>query len=268
MRWVTSTQWLAYSAMFEVPVRPHTENLCNCKETAPDRIGDPASNRENLKLRYKLAPYYYSLAHAAWLNGEPVFPSLDYWFPDDPNAKGLGHAKMIGPELISAAVAERGQTSVEVYLPKGTWFEFHSGSRVDSVGETVTWPLTDNGLFRLPLFARDGAILPMTIAGNEVLQVIGTGTNRFDWYDDDGISTAYQRGDYERIAIAVEGNAVTLTRERGTSLAPGSLIWSQLDKPVRKVLIDGVDAPFEETADGITMPLLPFEKMLKIELVK
>jgi hypothetical protein len=37
--------------MFELPVRPHTENLCNCKETAPDRIGDLPSNRENLKLR-------------------------------------------------------------------------------------------------------------------------------------------------------------------------------------------------------------------------
>jgi alpha-glucosidase len=50
------TQWFAYSALFEVTVRPHTENLCNCKETAPDRMGDVASNLANIELRYDLLP--------------------------------------------------------------------------------------------------------------------------------------------------------------------------------------------------------------------
>jgi alpha-glucosidase (family GH31 glycosyl hydrolase) len=263
------TQWLAYSALFEVPVRPHTENLCNCKETAPDRIGDLASNRGNLKLRYRLAPYYYSLAHKAWLEGEPVFPPLDYWFPDDPEAKGLGHVKMIGSELISAAVAAPAQTSVELYLPKGSWFELHSGRRIDSAGEPITWLLNDSGLFRLPLFARDGAILPLSVEGlGNVLQVIGTGANRFDWYDDDGVSTAYQRGDYEHVAVAVEGNAVRLTRERGETLSPRSLIWSQLGGPVNKVLVNRVLTRFEETPEGITVPLPAFDEELRIEIVR
>ena len=122
------TQWFAYSALFEVPVRPHTENLCNCKETAPDRIGDVASNLANIKLRYALEPYYYSLAHRAWLDGEPVFPSLDYYY-DDEAVKGLGHVKMIGSELVSAAVADaRRQSDVSIYLPAGDWYDFRTGA--------------------------------------------------------------------------------------------------------------------------------------------
>src|SRR5262249_26867335 len=41
------TQWFADSALLDVPLRPHTENLCNCRQTAPDRRGDPASNLAN-----------------------------------------------------------------------------------------------------------------------------------------------------------------------------------------------------------------------------
>jgi alpha-glucosidase len=55
--------------LFEVPVRPHTENLCNCKQTAPNRIGHLESNSENVLLRQSLTPYYYSLAFEAWLSG-------------------------------------------------------------------------------------------------------------------------------------------------------------------------------------------------------
>ena len=134
------TQWFAYSALFEVPVRPHTENLCNCKETAPDRIGDLASNLANIQLRYALEPYYYSLAHRAWLEGEPVFPSLDYYY-DDEAAKGLGHEKMVGSELVAAAAATPGATEVSFYLPAGDWYDFRTGTLTTSTGEIASLPL-------------------------------------------------------------------------------------------------------------------------------
>ncbi len=50
-----------------------------CYETAPDHIGDKASNLANLRLRCALGPYLYSLAHRAWLNAEPVAPPLVYY---------------------------------------------------------------------------------------------------------------------------------------------------------------------------------------------
>ena len=55
-------QWLADAAAFDVPVRPHTFNLARNNETAPDRVGDFKSNLANIRRRYELGPYYYSLA--------------------------------------------------------------------------------------------------------------------------------------------------------------------------------------------------------------
>ena len=40
--------------------------------------------------------------------GDPVFPSVDYWFPEATEARELGQEKMIGSELLSAGVAAFG----------------------------------------------------------------------------------------------------------------------------------------------------------------
>jgi alpha-glucosidase (family GH31 glycosyl hydrolase) len=254
------TQWFAYASLFEVPVRPHTENLCNCKETAPDRIGDVASNLANIRLRYALEPYYYSLAHRAWLEGEPVFPSLDYYYADEA-AKGLGDQKMIGSELTAVAVARPGAVDAQVYLPKGKWYDWYSGSTLFSSGESVTRPIYSADRLALPLFAKDGAIVPM--AGG-VLRVFGDAANQFDWYDDDGVSTAYQDGDYDHVAILVDGTRLTLTRRRG-DLAINSLKWTRA-KPANEVYIERSSVPFEWDARTLTVALPPFEGSLTVEV--
>ncbi|MDN3685782.1 glycoside hydrolase family 31 protein [Vibrio sinaloensis] len=82
--------------------------MCNCKETAPDRVGDQASNRENLALRYELIPYLYSLAHLAHQNGEPVYPSLSYVYAEDSAAADRVNQKMIGQQLMSPVNAKLG----------------------------------------------------------------------------------------------------------------------------------------------------------------
>jgi alpha-glucosidase (family GH31 glycosyl hydrolase) len=255
------TQWFAYSALFEVPVRPHTENLCNCKETAPDRIGDVASNLANIKLRYALEPYYYSLAHRAWLDGEPVFPSLDYYYDDVP-AKGLGQEKMIGRELVSAAVATPGAQDVSIYLPAGDWYDLRSGTITKSTGETFSIPVHVDGRFQLPLFATDGAIIPMA---DGVPRLFGSAPNSFDWYDDDGTSTAYQRGEYDHVAFTIDGARVTLTRERG-HLAVPALQWTR-NAPVSDVLIDGASVPFGKNGNTITVTLPEFDESLTVEVL-
>lgn len=55
------TQWFADGMLLDVPGRPHTLNLCDCNQTAPDRIGDVPSNFENVRLRYRLIPYPHAL---------------------------------------------------------------------------------------------------------------------------------------------------------------------------------------------------------------
>jgi alpha-glucosidase len=258
------TQWLAYSAMFEVPVRPHTENLCNCKETAPDRIGDLASNLANLKQRDLLTPYYYSLAYAAWRAGEPVFPSVDYWFPEAAEARELGHEKMIGPSLLSAAVAEFGAKEVEMFVPAGTWYVFSTGATVMSSGEMKTFPVYNGELFQLPLLARDGAVVPTK---DNVLNVFGNNGSWFEWFDDDGVSRDYKTGGYDLVRVLVANDRVQIHRGSGFGIQPRELHWFREDfTPVVAVTINGTEVPFTQTNGEIAVELPTFSDRLVVEL--
>lgn len=212
----TYTQWFAYSSLFDVPVRPHTENLCNCKETAPDRVGDVSSNRQNLTLRYKLIPYLYSLAHLAHQKGEPVYPTLSYVFPKDAIAIDRISHKMIGNQLLSVVSAELGAQAVDVYLPQGKWFDFRTGVVVstnrDSIAEVKLYD--HEGHYQLPLFAREGAIIPVAqktgsgwssdVPEDISLKVFGLKNNQFSLFEDDGKTNAYQHGDVAETRFSVQ----------------------------------------------------------------
>jgi alpha-glucosidase len=217
----TYTQWLADSALIDVPLRPHTFNLDNANETAPDRIGDLASNLANVRLRYRLSPYLYSLAHQAWRTGEAVFPPLVYAFMNDPEVRGLGSQKMIGPYLMAAMVAEDDATDLPVYLPAGMWFDFHSGEVFQSKGEWIgPVPLSSDGVLRLPLFARAGAIVPMMYVDGKTMNIEGRRTDgsvrdelilrvyagadptTFTLFEDDGTTTAYQNGEVRMTEVS------------------------------------------------------------------
>lgn len=221
----TYTQWFAYSSLFDVPVRPHTENLCNCKETAPDRVGDMVSNRANLELRYELIPYLYSLAHIAHREGKPLFPSVNYVFEQDVHTQTTFNQKMLGEQLMSAVVAKLGTDKVDVYLPEGRWFDYRSGRELMLEEDRVMTEALyrDGGEYQLPLYAVDGAIIPVARSHNNTwssdvpqnieLKVFGLADNEFVLFEDDGSSNAYLAGEVREtsIALASKGNQSTIT---------------------------------------------------------
>jgi alpha-glucosidase (family GH31 glycosyl hydrolase) len=214
------TQWLANSAMTEVPLRPHTFNLDNAFETSPDRIGHRASNLAAVRLRYALVPYLYSLAHLAHRSGEPVFPPLLLHYPDDPAVRTIGDQKLLGRDLMAVLAIGAGRKTTRVYLPAGTWYDFHTGQRHDSRGQWLDGvPLRPGGRLRLPLYARAGAIIPMQRVDRETMNAAGrrldgekrdelrlrvfpSAASRFTVFEDDGESTAYLRGEVRETTIA------------------------------------------------------------------
>ena len=161
-----------------MPVRPHTDNefvnVTPPYDTAPHRVGHVASNRANLRQRYALIPYYYSLAHRAHASGEPVAPPLVFYHQNDPNVRGLGHEKLIGRDLLVGVVARHGEYERDVYLPAGRWANFHTGEWVTSSGQWIrNVPVYRNGLFTLPAFARAGAVLPMMAVDKDTKDTFG-----------------------------------------------------------------------------------------------
>ncbi len=224
------TQWFADGMLLDVPGRPHTADLCNCNQTAPDRVGDVASNLENVRLRYRLVPYLYSLAHRAWLYGEPVFPPLVFYHQDDPNVQQMADEKLLGRDLLVATASTAGQTERDVYLPRGTWIDYHTNESFSSAGEWLrNVPLRMNGVFTLPLFARSGAIIPEMYVDAQTMNVLGKRldgsvhdelivrvyadqtASRFTLYEDDGVTTAYQRGAVRSTEISQQQTGEKIT---------------------------------------------------------
>ncbi len=215
------TQWFANGMAFDVPARVHTENLSNCKETAPDRVGDLQSNLENVRQRVELSPYLYSLSHRAYLYGEPVVPPLVYYYQGDPHVREMGDEKLLGRDLLVAAVAAEGETERRVYLPAGDWVNYHTHEWFHSSGEWFgPFPEYVEGRFRLPVFARAGAIIPQMHVDDQTMNIMGKradgsirnelivrvyagdAPSSFTLYEDDGETIAYQNGSVRTTVIS------------------------------------------------------------------
>lgn len=212
------TKWFAISAAIDVPVRPHTMDLDGSNPTAPNVIGHKESNLANIRLRVQLTPYYYSLAHRAHQFAEPLIAPLVYYYQNAPTDRAdkdprkINDEKLIGRDLLVATPASASDEPIDVYLPPGGWFDVHTGDEYQSSGETLAaYPVYRDGLFRLPLFARAGAVLPLLPVDGETMNSLGQrkdGTRRdeliarayagpdgqFTVYEDDGESIGYTEG--------------------------------------------------------------------------
>lgn len=167
---------------------------------------------EYLRLRYRLMPYIYSLAFAAWRTGAPFMRAMFMDFGHDERTADLKDQYMFGPALLVAPVTEQGRTRRDVYLPAGCdWYDFWTNRRYAG-GQTVQ---ADAPIQTLPLFVRAGSIVPLGPAvdhtGQEQrdieVRVYEGADGRFDWYDDDGQTRAYQAGRYELLTIRWDDRA-------------------------------------------------------------
>lgn len=210
------TQWFANSAWFDVPLRPHTDNefieANPPYATAPHLAGKKASNHANIIQRYELIPYYYSLAYRASLFGEPVMPPLVFYYQNDPNVRKTGHEKMIGRNLLVGIVSSYGEYERDMYLPPGKWINYHTNEWFTSSGQVLrNIPVYRSGVFRLPVFARAGAIIPLMHVDENTIDAFGNPSNNsvqhndlivkvyaddtpsaFTLYEDDGMTLQYQ----------------------------------------------------------------------------
>lgn len=221
------TQWFANSCLFDFPVRPHVWAFDSTRETSPARIGQIRSNLANIRLRYELFPYYYSLAWRAYKEASAIVAPMVYEFQNDPKLRTVGHQKMIGPYLMAALVARYGEEHRNVYLPKGNWVSWHTGEFFEGKDDFIRdVPTHYHGRFHIPLFIRAGAIIPsMEVSENSRnLKDILSQENRafavkilpdhkatdFDIYEDDYTTKSYQSGDYFLTSVHQELKANTV----------------------------------------------------------
>lgn len=219
-----------------------------------------------MQLRHAFIPYLYTMAWRNHHYGPVIVQPMYYLAPEAEEAYHCPDQYTFGSELIAAPFTSPISTETRlarqvVWLPEGDWFDFFDGLYYPG----HSWYAMYGGLEDIPLFARAGAIVPLDaqptfgrVSNPDQLELhlFPGEDNRFDLYEDDGETRAYQEGAYALtpIHLAWGGSYMQLQIEpvQGkASLLPQrrefSLVFHSLVEPDRvSILRDGAPLPSAE----------------------
>ncbi|HEV8499737.1 MAG TPA: TIM-barrel domain-containing protein, partial [Gemmatimonadaceae bacterium] len=189
--------------------------------------------RKYLELRYRLMPYLYTAVRDCHDTGMPIMRALWLHHPDDAAAVARGDEYLWGRDILVAPVVEKGASSRRLYLPRGTWFDFWTEEHVDGSREIER--AVD--LATLPLYVRAGAILPMGPVKQYTdepsdepmtIAVYPGADGGSTWYEDDGHSFNYAKGEWMRVSMTWRDGP----RRLSLRLVPGSRMLPPLSRPI------------------------------------
>lgn len=167
--------------------------------------------RDYLKLRHRLIPYLYTEAYKYHKHGIPVIQPIYYKNPemyDDPlyrNEYYLGSELFICP-IINKKEPVMQRVIHRFYMPDGVWYDFVTGKKFPGGKNYVSF-FKDNDY---PVFAKAGSIIVLgdnenmndtTPPKNMEIQIFPGRSNRYDMYEDDGVSDLYKTGYYLKSSI-------------------------------------------------------------------
>lgn len=121
-----------------------------------------AAARAAIDIRYRLLDYSYTAMWTQTQTGEPMINPMFFEYPLDSNTVNLPYQFFWGSSILVAPVTDENSTSVSVYLPKDTFYDFYTGVTVHGNGENVN--LTGIGFDTIPLYYKGGSIIPQRIS--------------------------------------------------------------------------------------------------------
>ena len=177
-------------------------------------------------------------------------------FPDDPACYTDENLSFLyGPAVLVANVVEKAAKTRRLYLPQGcTWYDMNDHLRAYAGGQTIEVPVD---LGSIPMFLRGSAIFCTSedvkrILSDKVRQldllIAAEGDVSFTYYDDDGHTEDYRRGDYAETRISVKAGDRTRIRFEKTGAYPDSIERLSLR------LVSKKKGAFWVTADGEAIP--------------
>ncbi len=171
------------------------------------------------KLRYRLLPYLYSMAHVAARTGMPIVRPMPLVMPDDPRCDELLGQYMLGESLLTTAFTDR------LVLPPGRWIDYWTGETCEGGDECCYVPPPGRGG---PLFVKAGAIIPMwpemDFVGQKPVETLQLDLypwqhSAFTLYEDDGETYAYLQGEVATTTVTCEAGAggveITISPRQG-----------------------------------------------------
>ena len=225
--------------------------------------GEPIydASEKQIRLRYRLIPYLYSIAWQVTSNNDSYMRPLFSDFAADKNVWNTTDEFMFGHSILAAPIVNPQYTEEKIirtdamtgwnrqdvkgenaqgvdwsatktatkYLPKGaTWYDFWTGKQYKG-GQNVTLETT---IDRVPMFVRAGSILPlgpeMQYVGekkwdNLEMHVYPGANGSFVLYEDEGDNYNYEKGAYATITFQWNDSKKVLTIGDRQGNYPGML---------------------------------------------
>lgn len=114
--------------------------------------------RSFVDVRERIRPYLHEQMRVASSDGVPPMRPLFLDFDGDETAWAVDDQLMLGPDVLVAPVLNPGDRARDVYLPGGAiWRDAWTGTEYGG-GQTIS---ADAPLERIPVFVRDGAVVPI-----------------------------------------------------------------------------------------------------------
>ena len=223
-----------------------------------------------LRLRHRLFPYLYTMNYRNHVDLEPLVQPMYYAYPKRNAAYEVKNQFLFGSELMVAPITKPNNRitqmgSVNVWLPKGDWFDFFLGLHYTSkAGRTLSVHRKINDY---PVFAKAGAIVPMQNtyaleAGADLEVVIFPGaSNQFSLYEDAGDGSEFEHGEFTKTEMSLEWSenpVFTVKPAVGAlSILPKTRNYQFVLRGYRenvsvKTLVDGTVIAVESTYDADT----------------
>ncbi len=254
--------------------------------------GEPVYDaiEKQIRLRYRLIPYLYSIANQVTTNNESYMRPLFSDFAADKKVWNMTDEFMFGRSILAAPIAEaqytqekiikedamtgwerkeltmdNGQLTVDwratktatKYLPKGAnWYDFWTGKQYKG-GQNVT--LTTR-FDQVPMFVRAGSILPlgpeMQYVGekswdNLEIRLYPGADGEFSLYEDEGDNYNYEQGYYSNIIFTWTDR----TRTLHISARQGGYKGMILERKFTLVLPDGTSRTIDYNGNQVTVKL-------------
>lgn len=214
-------RWMQIGA-FTPYFRNHS--AVNTKSSEPWTYGEEVLeiSRNFVNLRYRLLPYLYSTFYEATQTGHPVMRTLAIDYTHEPqvyagqyqNQYQFGEALMVAPFTSQESFGE-------VYFPKGSrWYNFYTGEVINGNQEKII-QLEYN---KLPVYVKESSIIPMQSLVQSTAErptdtltihvYQGNIANSFVYYEDDGESYDYEKGDFYKRSINYDPRRKAITFDK------------------------------------------------------
>ena len=210
------TRWIQLSAFLPF-FRTHSSMTGLPRE--PWTFGEPYTTiiRYFLEFRYRLLPYWYSLAWQASQTGRPLVKPLFWLNPADPNLYNADDMFLLGDAILVAPVLEAGATERTIDLPPGQWHNFWD----DTVYQASDKIVVSAPLDKMPIFIKAGKILPLYEEDTLTLHLYISNSSLLDQedvltlYTDAGDGWPVKPEDYriDKFNLHIEDNTLYIRRK-------------------------------------------------------